>query len=529
MNLVLTISIGEQYEAVAQLTHSSIRAYANKIGAEFMVISEKRIATTTAHWEKFQIFDLLNKYERILYIDSDVIIRSDCPNLFDIVPSNKLGMFNEANFTDRSRELIIDCCKQYGVTLPGWDGRYFNSGVMVISRTHKYLFQKPELEYYSFYEQTYLNMKISEMVFRGSLEIHELEYRYNRMTCLDRYTGETRHASFIIHYAGCPNINFTKELIVKDLQIWKEDFSTGYKYTRNIFVTVSGGLGDQICAEPAIRFMKEHVYPRDNIVVATHFRTLFKHLDVEVVLHNEFKPKDDTPYFLTHTLPSPETITWSVVSNLLCHTIDYASIATMKRILPAKDKQVKLEVSEINFDRILPDTDLSQLILVHPGKHWQSKTLPVEYWQELIDKLSLTNKICVIGKDDSTRGTVDVKCPDGVIDLRNLLDLDSLIYLISEARLLVSNDSAPVHIAGAFDNWIVLFPTCKHPDHILPYRNGGDLYYKARALYKKLPIDEFNAEPTCIHGSSAEFILGKWADYLMPIDEVIEEIHKINW
>jgi ADP-heptose:LPS heptosyltransferase len=149
--------------------------------------------------------------------------------------------------------------------------------------------------------------------------------------------------------------------------------------------------------------------------------------------------------------------------------------------------------------------------------------MPTDYWQAIIDGLAKNHKVALIGKDDQNRGTVDVKCPDNVIDLRNLLDLGSLIAIISEANVLISNDSAPIHIAGAFDNWIVLLPTCKHPDYVLPYRNGNP-YYKALALYKALPSEEYNSQPTTVHGSTAELLKGKWEDYLLSPDEIIERI-----
>jgi ADP-heptose:LPS heptosyltransferase len=174
---------------------------------------------------------------------------------------------------------------------------------------------------------------------------------------------------------------------------------------------------------------------------------------------------------------------------------------------------------------ITGDIDLSKLILVHPGKHWISKTFPVEYWQEIIDKLSVKHKIAIIGKEDQNRGTVPVKCPENGIDLRDRLELGGLIALISQAHVLISNDSAPVHLAGAFDNWIVLLPSCKHPDHVLSYRQDGQQYYKAIALYKKLP--EYDSRPTCVGGSSADKLPGDWSEYLMPANEVVNKVEEI--
>jgi hypothetical protein len=274
--------------------------------------------------------------------------------------------------------------------------------------------------------------------------------------------------------------------------------------------------------------MREKVYPDDEIIVATHHPLLFKHLNVDVYLQGKFPGAIDVPFYKMDSLPTPESPTWAVVSNLMCHTVDYCSIAMLKRTLPMAYKQIKLSVDYNDLssvEKMVPKPE--ELIVVHPGRHWKSKTLPIEYWQEITDKLSGIGRVCVIGKNDGTRGVQDIKCKEGIIDLRDLLDLGAMIALLSKARILISNDSAPVHIAGAFDNWIVLIPTCKHPDHVLLYRNNGNVYHKTMALYKKLPSDEFNAQPTCVHGSTAEFIKYGWDEYLLSTDEVVEKIKKV--
>ena len=93
MNLILTIAVGDAYQRMSALTHPAIKKYAEKIGADFQCITESDCSTP--HWAKFEIYNLLNKYERILYIDTDILVREDTPNLFEIVPQNELGMFNE--------------------------------------------------------------------------------------------------------------------------------------------------------------------------------------------------------------------------------------------------------------------------------------------------------------------------------------------------------------------------------------------------------------------------------------------------
>lgn len=519
-NLVLTIAVGEKYQRMAEYTHPTLKQYAKRIGADFLSID--RSNSSTPHWEKFKIFHLLNKYKRILYLDTDVIMRDDCPNLFEIVSEEKLGIFNEAPFTDGRRMSMYKACKAHDTTLPAWNGKYYNTGVMVISRVHKYLFKKPEKEIFNFYEQGFLNLIIAQ----HEVPMHDLKYWFNRMTCMDALTGEERHASYIIHYAGYPSLDFVLNIIPADIAKWKTD-SPDYVYKQHIVIDVQGGLGDQVCAEPAIRFLKAHVYPDADVSILTHFPRLFKHLDMPVYQHGTFVPEADTPYHCRLTLPGPNQIMWSIVSNLLCHTVDYVSMALLRRTLPIKDKCIKLDVSLDDLSNVVDVVgirNLNELVLVHPGRHWVSKTFPVEWWQQVIDDLLDHGiQVCLIGKHEDTRGTVDVRVHDGIIDTRDLLDLGSLIALIAQAKVLISNDSAPIHIAGAFDNYIILIPTCKHPDHLLPFRNGGNQYYKARALYKKLTVSDVNTQPTAVHGMSGEFVDGDILDYLPDLADVVSQ------
>jgi len=528
---IVTIAIGDEYRKIAELSHPTIKKYADRIGADFICIDKRGISQTTPHWEKFQLYDILGKYDRVIYIDTDMIVRDDCPDLFEIVPEEKLGMFEEGQFTDRSKELMIDICKNYGITLPRWNGKYYNSGLIVMSKRHRELFLKPEKEIFSFYEQTYLNAVIS----RDKVDMLDLDYKFNRMTCMDRFIGEHRLGAYIVHYAGYPNLNIVIELIKKDLDKWKNgDIDT----RKHIYISVSGGLGDQICAEPAIRFLKNNLYKNDEIIIATHFPRIFQHLadeNISVCEQGKADLKDDTPYFIAETLPGPDKPQWAIVSHLLCHTVDYSSIALMKRTLPLKDRQIKFQVDLKDISNLLDasgETDFSDYVVVHPGKHWETKTFPVEWWQAVIDGLVVKGqKVCVIGKDErgdppdfkaGARGTVDVDCSK-VLDLRNKLDLGGLGALLSMAKTLVSNDSAPVHLAGAFDIEIVLIPSCKHPDHILPYRHETQLY-KTKKMYKKLIIDEVESRPTQVYPTSVDISIDDWGEYLPDVNEIIETL-----
>ena len=84
---LVTIASGEYFLRMAALTHPTLRAYAERIGADFIHWSD-----TSGHaipeYKKLDVAGLLDIYDRVLYVDTDVIIRDDAPDVFDIVPTD---------------------------------------------------------------------------------------------------------------------------------------------------------------------------------------------------------------------------------------------------------------------------------------------------------------------------------------------------------------------------------------------------------------------------------------------------------
>jgi ADP-heptose:LPS heptosyltransferase len=186
----------------------------------------------------------------------------------------------------------------------------------------------------------------------------------------------------------------------------------------------------------------------------------------------------------------------------MMHNTDFASLNCLHKTLPDADKQFKLSTTLddiVEVMEIIGSVPLNDLILVHPGVGWPTKTFPPEWWSKVINGLiNNGQKVAVIGKNiNESQGHVNIKLPEGVYDLRDTQSLGGLIGIISQAKTLITNDSAPVHLAGAFDNNIIVIPTCKHPDHILPLRHS-QRYFKARALYRELMCDAFASLPTFI-------------------------------
>lgn len=528
-NVVLTIAIGDLYSEVSEVTHPTIKRYADKIGADFVVWRDQG-NHMSPHFRKLDIVSLFKEYDRVLYVDTDIIIREDAPNIFDIVPYNEMGMFDEGRFIPERGPNMLKYLTSFGVDPKKWDRKYYNTGVMVFSKVHHLLFMKPPEEFDNFYEQTHINMMIC--ILGG--KVHDLSYKFNRMYVMDEKTGETRLDSYFLHYAGfnaaMPKDNFLG-MIKQDIELWEKAKEVGYKFPRNIVINVEGGMGDQICAEPVIRRIRDHVYKDGNIVVMTDFPDVFTHIKLPVYKKNE----KDTPtfpnFFKINTMNSPEHKSWEHMSHALCHGVDFAALQCLRGTLAAKDKTIQLEYSfhDIAVVSEACGANLEDLVLLHPGRGWDSKTFPADVWESWLDALIADGKrVAVIGKHISKeQGIVEIPNLDkkNCYNFINKFNFKQTLALIAHAKVLISNDSAPVHMAGAFDNWIGLIATCKHPELILPYRNGS-VWYKARALEKKKMYEEFNNQPSQVDGATIDFIpTGDIRPYLPTSEEVVKFVN----
>ena len=94
-------------------------------------------------------------------------------------------------------------------------------------------------------------------------------------------------------------------------------------------------------------------------------------------------------------------------------------------------------------------------IVVNPGGRWETKRWPAGYYAELINKLSAKyNPAIILVGDRQDTGPADrvAKAVLGlvtpVINLAGQTDLVELAAIISGCRILISNDSGPMHLAA---------------------------------------------------------------------------------
>jgi heptosyltransferase-1 len=108
------------------------------------------------------------------------------------------------------------------------------------------------------------------------------------------------------------------------------------------------------------------------------------------------------------------------------------------------------EAFSLNVSAELPsELKNSEFILCAPETRWESKHWPANYWQELIQGLAAksSNKIVLVGtQKDFVLEDENLQ----VIDLRGQTNLQEILALTKNAKLVIGLDSAVLHIAAAF-------------------------------------------------------------------------------
>lgn len=242
---------------------------------------------------------------------------------------------------------------------------------------------------------------------------------------------------------------------------------------KKFLIKTWGGLGDQVCAEPAIRFAL-NAFPQCEISLASEAPELFTHLNFKEVFDLRKAIPIFENYMTFESIVPPTHLMWEFMSHMLSHCVDFPSVCMFRCQLPNSQKEIRLPDYDVTSDGVKQVLSLGKkVVVIHAGRHWQSKTFPKTWWESVVTELLHVGfEVALIGKNvDENVGYVDIG-GTGCIDLRDKLLLSDMIALLKGCEFLLSNDSSPIHIAAAGDAFIGYIATCKHPDYITHWRKG---------------------------------------------------------
>lgn len=205
--LITTLCIGEEAESLRKSAIPLMETYAERCNADFIVLGAvASISNSESYYEKFQIRELLDRYQRVLYIDLDVLVNPSSPDLFELVPQRAFGSTSvETVFrnTPEEKRVVQQCFGNVEWTLP-----YINTGVMLfgqsakpmldfcIENKEKWIEFLHETNIKAFHDQTLLNYALN---FNGP-DFFDLGQSFNFTRAWKKF--QKRFSQNFIHYAG---------------------------------------------------------------------------------------------------------------------------------------------------------------------------------------------------------------------------------------------------------------------------------------------------------------------------------------
>ncbi len=128
------------------------------------------------------------------------------------------------------------------------------------------------------------------------------------------------------------------------------------------------------------------------------------------------------------------------------------SLSYLKPYVSTKKESEEWVKREFSKSEIKESDDV---IAIHPGASCISKRWPVKNFAELISKIHTKHqvKIILVGGDDTRAIAEEISqlTSAPIIDFVGKTNLSQFISLLKHCRLLISNDSGPVHLAGALN------------------------------------------------------------------------------
>jgi len=158
-----------------------------------------------------------------------------------------------------------------------------------------------------------------------------------------------------------------------------------------------------------------------------------------------------------------------------------------------------LNLKKKNFDFFIPVEEnivknlreelKDGFIVFSPGSNWKTKIWPFEYWKELAQRLSEKEKIVFVADKEYFK----LKEDKNILNLMGKTNLEELIAIVKLSKMVVSGDSAIIHIASSFKKKTVEIygPTIKEFG-FYPYNTE----YRIAEISKNI----LKCRPCSIHG-----------------------------
>lgn len=163
------------------------------------------------------------------------------------------------------------------------------------------------------------------------------------------------------------------------------------------------------------------------------------------------------------------------------------------RILPIINPSAEV-ITKV--DNIISTKRLKNFVTIAPGSVWATKRYPQEYFKQVVEHLiNLNIMVVIIGSKDEFEICSSISnFKEQAVNLAGELNLIESIQLLKHSKLLISNDSAPTHLAMCADIPTITIYCSTVPEFgFYPYNNKSQY----------IGVSDLHCKPCGIHGYSA--------------------------
>ena len=89
-----THGVFNEHQELYEYAIQKSKKYADKCNADFIVVDDdSAFPGWSPIWQRFVMFTKFQEYDKVLYVDADLVITDIAPNIFDIMDKWKEGEF----------------------------------------------------------------------------------------------------------------------------------------------------------------------------------------------------------------------------------------------------------------------------------------------------------------------------------------------------------------------------------------------------------------------------------------------------
>lgn len=184
---------------IVSYSKKAVSDYCKKYGHDHILMTEPVINYNHPVWERLDFWfnkSWFDKYDEILYVDTDVYPLPDAPDIFK--ECDRLDVFKRIFYQKAESQMPTDRC--FDDVLDRYKEIFFNTGVILLSKNvvEKTL---PTIKEYRSDKFRDDGVLINYAVMKSDLEIVQLDRRYN-VKLLHYHLNQKKHDVYFFHAMG---------------------------------------------------------------------------------------------------------------------------------------------------------------------------------------------------------------------------------------------------------------------------------------------------------------------------------------